>query len=574
MDPGTVSTTDPSLTAPRVERRRRFRHKLHSPVYASFKSPQAGVVVDLSELLDLSEDGFAVRTPEPLEADRPLALTLDLPETGVYLHGHGVAVWSDSSGRAGVRFSDLSDTSRRLLKEWLFTNVLVAAANHEARTEQRARTEQEQAVAPQPVEDRADSEEHLEAAEVIPASEALLPPVDAMREQIRDLAEDPDAALQLITSYACEWTGATGAALALVTGDELICRARSGETAPTLGVSVDVRHGLSGECVRTAQTVSAEDTETDPRVDVEVCRALGIGSILAMPIVSDYRVAGLLEVFAPAPHAFSQGHAALLRHLVEAVPLEQAMQHQPADLGVQEQSVETEAVSATAVAADEPPAAVETAPVPMTSAPAPEAIREPDEQLSERRATGSVPRSFYLLLMAAVAALATAAGYVLAPTIQSRWLAAANQSTSAAAAPQSGASRAALVTSPEDLRKLADSGDAEAQYWIGIRYGTGAKVEQNEGEAAKWFQRAAEQGHVQAQARLASYYWSGRGVPKDLSTAYFWAALAWAQGDENSKMLLEGLSSQMTRAQVLAARQQADDWLRLHNQARKPGSGL
>jgi hypothetical protein len=572
MDPGIVSTTDPSGTAPRVERRHRFRHKLHSPVYASFKSPQAGMVVDLSELLDLSEDGFSVHTPEPLEADRPLALTLDLPETGAYLHGHGVAVWSDSGGRGGVRFSDLSDTSRRLLKEWLLTNLLVAVANHEARTEQLERSEREQAAAPpQLVEDRVDREDHPEAVEGITATEALLPPIDAMREQIRDLAHDPDAALQLITSYACEWTQATGAALALVTDNEMICRARSGETAPPLGISVDVRHGLSGECVRTAQMVSAEDTENDPRVDVEVCRALGIGSMLAVPILADYRVAGLLEVFAPAPRAFNLEHASLLRQLVEAVPLEQAMGARTSTPAVEEPPPDLPPASVATLVAEMPtPIAAE----PEQAAPKarPEAIREPEEQLRERRAKAAVPRSFYLLLMAAVAALATAAGYVLAPTIQSRWLAAANQPT--ATAPHTGATRAALVTTPEDLRKLADSGDAEAQYWIGIRYGTGANVEQNEGEAAKWFQRAAQQGHVQAQARLASYYWSGRGVPKDLSTAYFWAALAWAQGDENSKMLLEGLSSQMTRAQVLAARQQADDWLRLHSQARKPGAGL
>src|SRR5215467_16025685 len=161
MQQGTLSTADPPLPSPRAERRRRIRHKLHSPVYASFKSPQAGMVVDLSELLDLSEDGFAVHTPEPLEAGRPLALTLDLPETRAYLHGHGVAVWSDAAGRGGVRFADLTDTSRRLLKEWLFADLLVAATNHAARAEQIARQ-----------------------AEAVPASELPLPQdVDTSREK-------------------------------------------------------------------------------------------------------------------------------------------------------------------------------------------------------------------------------------------------------------------------------------------------------------------------------------------------------------------------------------------------------
>ena len=72
-----------------------------------------------------------------------------------------------------------------------------------------------------------------------------------------------------------------------------------------------------------------------------------------------------------------------------------------------------------------------------------------------------------------------------------------------------------------------------------------------------------------AQATLGAYYWAGRGVPQDLSKAYFWSAIALAQGDENSKSRLEGLASQMTRAQVSAARQQAEDLAPTQHEHRK-----
>jgi TPR repeat protein len=88
----------------------------------------------------------------------------------------------------------------------------------------------------------------------------------------------------------------------------------------------------------------------------------------------------------------------------------------------------------------------------------------------------------------------------------------------------------------------------------------------------QWFLRAAEQGHVIAQATLGAYYWAGRGVPQDFSKAYFWSAIALAQGDENSKSRLEGLASQMTREQISAARQQADVWIHSHNQQAKSGT--
>ena len=85
----------------------------------------------------------------------------------------------------------------------------------------------------------------------------------------------------------------------------------------------------------------------------------------------------------------------------------------------------------------------------------------------------------------------------------------------------------------------------------------------------QWFQHAAEQGQVDAQAHLGAYYWAGRGVPEDLSKAYMWSMIAVAGGDENSKSRLEGLASQMTRAQVSAARQQAEEWIRIHSQQAK-----
>jgi TPR repeat protein len=115
------------------------------------------------------------------------------------------------------------------------------------------------------------------------------------------------------------------------------------------------------------------------------------------------------------------------------------------------------------------------------------------------------------------------------------------------------------------LRKLADNGDADAEWQLGVRYHNGEEVPRDDARAMLWFQRAAEQGHVTAQATLGAYYWAGRGVPQDLSKAYFWSTLAYAQGDENSRSRIEGLSSQMTQSQVSSARQQAELWLRNHN---------
>ena len=70
-----------------------------------------------------------------------------------------------------------------------------------------------------------------------------------------------------------------------------------------------------------------------------------------------------------------------------------------------------------------------------------------------------------------------------------------------------------------------------------------------------------------SQATLGAYYWAGRGVPQDLTKAYFWSILAQAGGDQASKYRVAVLASRMSRSQVLAAQQQANDWLRNHQTA-------
>src|SRR5208282_6745289 len=120
MDRTARRLPDPTVLGTTGERRRSIRHRLHTPVYASFNGPQTGMVVDLSELLDLHEDGFAVQASEPLEVDRAVTLCLDLPETKSFIHGSGHVVWSDDAGRGGIRLSGLPESSRRKLQEWLF----------------------------------------------------------------------------------------------------------------------------------------------------------------------------------------------------------------------------------------------------------------------------------------------------------------------------------------------------------------------------------------------------------------------------------------------------------------------
>ena len=94
---------------------------------------------------------------------------------------------------------------------------------------------------------------------------------------------DLEPGINLIAERAQALTGATGAAIALRNGCEIICRARSGRTAPDIGVRLQTDSGISADCVRTGEVVLCHDAERNPQVDLASCRRLGVRSILAAP---------------------------------------------------------------------------------------------------------------------------------------------------------------------------------------------------------------------------------------------------------------------------------------------------
>jgi len=145
---------------------------------------------------------------------------------------------------------------------------------------------------------------------------------------LADLAQrDLDAALQLLAERAQYITSASGAAIALRRGDhhDMLCRARAGANAPELGAILSMDYGLSGESVRTRQLLRCDDVSTDPRVNHDVCRKLGIASVVVMPIVSDDQTLGVFELLSGNPRAFEERDLSALRRLSEMV--EHAVKH-------------------------------------------------------------------------------------------------------------------------------------------------------------------------------------------------------------------------------------------------------
>jgi putative methionine-R-sulfoxide reductase with GAF domain len=559
------------LPPPMRTRRRRVRQKVHTPAYASLNGSSSGQVLDLSEIVDISEEGMAIQTSFPLQIQRNVNLCLDLTATKTCIRTTGEVIWCDGSGRVGISFPQLPDDSLRQLKEWLFVNVMVACVNHRANllsgdqlSGDRVSGDQLSQVAPQ-----ATLEKPLENSALVnwmrqelePTAPAdytsILTALAAVKREVDSLS-DLDPALQLLAQRAQTFTRATGAAIALTEGSSMMCRASAGQDVPGLGARLTIGSGFSGECARSGRLLSCEDSETDPLVDRESCRLLGIRSMVAVPIRWDDAVIGLLEVFSPEPYAFSTNDPIVLKRLAGIIstavhragtPEPGSDEHGSPEHG----SAEHGSAEAGSTESDSPPVSVASV---------------DDEFPVETSADLPLPhfsRSQKILLIAAAATVVFAGSWLISPRDFTRSAGSASTSQPPVKLPSKPPAPAVAATGGlEGMRKLAEQGDPTAQFSMGARYATGEDVPQDYAEAVRWFSMAAEQGHVVSQATLGAYYWAGRGVPQDLAKAYFWSVLAQAGGDEASRYRVSALASRMTHAQIATAQQQANDWIKEH----------
>ncbi len=532
-----------------LNRRRRVRQKVHAPAYATFGGASKSEMLDLYEVLDISEVGVAVQCPSPMESNQEVELCLELAEASGQISATARVVWSDSAGRVGFSLPALTDSALHRLREWLFLNAMAAAANAAS-----------SAALPST----------MPANVLRPNYTDTLTAVSAVQREAESLRSDLEAVLSLVASRSQSLLRASGAAIALAGKDAgtMICRASAGQSAPPLGAILRADSGFSGECVRTGSMLRCDDTETDARVDRQSCRALGIRSLLAAPLRLGEKVVGLLEVFSAQPSTFGEDDSAVLQRFAETI------------LAAVNRAVRAHDL------AGPPPAS------PKPFSPPPGSVlfaHDPDENTKHEDASGDedkadgirLPRLHLFLLICAAATIALALGFVLAPWIQEKLQARERNEGNtvlASSQPSAEGSKFASLNPAVDsanlaqLRELAERADPAAENALGLLYAQGDEkqaVKPDESEAARWFAKAAEHGSVPAQYKLGLLYWGGHGMPKDTNKAYFWAVLARAGGQEGSKDLAKVLANGMTRSQAAAIEQQAEIWYQQHESRTK-----
>jgi len=146
-----------------------------------------------------------------------------------------------------------------------------------------------------------DSTERKRAEESLQVEAQRLATVVATQQDIvHEL--DVDAIAQRVVDRMRELTGADGAGIGFIDGEDLVYRAATGLLPRGFRMPRD--DGLTGICLRTGQAVLVPDVSADPRVHRQLAAALSVGSAILVPLPHGDRQAGVLLVNAARPGAF------------------------------------------------------------------------------------------------------------------------------------------------------------------------------------------------------------------------------------------------------------------------------
>jgi len=120
------------------------------------------------------------------------------------------------------------------------------------------------------------------------------------------------------------------------------------------------------------------------------------------------------------------------------------------------------------------------------------------------------------------------------------------------------------VAAEKQLRPLAEKGDAEAQYRMGLMYEYGAGVPADKAQMVAWLRKAAEQGHPAAECELGILYSLGEGVAHDDAQAVQWFRKSAEHGNATAQynlglLIAKGASVAVDKPQAIAWFRKAAD---------------
>ncbi len=149
------------------------------------------------------------------------------------------------------------------------------------------------------------------AEEAMRLDTELFQAVMEMQQAVAGAGLDSPTVMRVIAERSQALTGASGAVIEALDGEELVPQISAGSEAPRFGIA----DSLSGQAISTGELQRCDDVSSDPRIGHEKYRDLGIRSLLVVPLRDDQRTIGALKVVSTQPNAFSDRDAKALRLL-------------------------------------------------------------------------------------------------------------------------------------------------------------------------------------------------------------------------------------------------------------------
>ena len=117
-----------------------------------------------------------------------------------------------------------------------------------------------------------------------------------------------------------------------------------------------------------------------------------------------------------------------------------------------------------------------------------------------------------------------------------------------------------------EFQALADQGNVDGQYFLGLFYHNAFGVKRDQAEALKWFEKAARQGEVRSQYYAGIMYAAGQGAAKDLPRADMWLTLSATNPKSSyrdslyTKEEVTKIEKKMTPEQIAQAKELVKNW--------------
>jgi diguanylate cyclase (GGDEF)-like protein len=141
----------------------------------------------------------------------------------------------------------------------------------------------------------------------------------AAQSEIAKLGLDLGGVMEFVAERVQKLTHAESSVVEIAEDDEMVYRAATGMAKAQLGLRLMRKGSLSGLCVDKGQVLKCIDSETDPRVDREACRRVGLRSMVVAPLGHGETIVGALKIMSSKLNAFADKDIRILELMSELI---------------------------------------------------------------------------------------------------------------------------------------------------------------------------------------------------------------------------------------------------------------